>query len=214
MKYILISIIILFSFDSQSQSNALNISLATSTTKISRAGHTRSILNQQSLSTSVRVFKNIELNIVISKWNSKNIGYSIPNYISYGYPNDTTQLNNWKFRQIKYKFIDLMIGYKLNLFQNTTLFLGLGPSFAFGTDNIIYQYYLNPSPPNDLLIWTRNISNKQIGIVAKANPSYHILKKRINIGVLLQFRYYPNTLAQREIGITIGYNFLQNKQMI
>ena len=207
MKYILISILILFSFDSKSQSNALNISLSTYTTKISRAGHTPSILNQQSLSTSVRVYKNFELNFAFSKWNSKNIGYAFPNYISYGYPNDTTQLNNWKFRQIKYKFIDLMLGYKMNLFQNTTFSLGFGPSFAYGTDNIIYQYYLNPSPPNDLLIWTHNISNRQIGIVAKANPNYLILKKRINIGALIQCRYYPNTLSQREIGITIGYNF-------
>lgn len=211
MKNIINFCLILFPLFAKTQSNNMNVSFATFQTKIQKAGHTPSLFNQQSISTSIKIYRNIHVDISLLKWNSKNIGLAYPNYISYGYPKDTTMLANWKFRQKNYKFLDLLAVYKLSFYDKMNLSVGAGLSYAFGTDNIIYKYYINPSPPNDLLIWVRDSKNKQLGLVMKLNPSYTFLKKRVDIGFILQYRYYPNTLFQRELGITLGYNFLKTK---
>lgn len=118
----------------------------------------------------------------------------------------TWKVNNimWVFH---YKFIDFYTYYQIHLSKRIKLVTGFGPSAAFGKNRVITYLWINPEPPVDVVIHTKNVNASYFGISQKNEITYSFLKDRVDAGLFLSGKYYFGLGHQIDLGFALGLNF-------
>lgn len=106
-----------------------------------------------------------------------------------------------------YKFIDFYLYYQAQFSKRIRLTSGLGPGAAFGKNQIITKIWLNPEPPVDAVIWTKDVNASYFGLSQKSELTYSFLNGRLDAGLLLSGKYYFGLGPQIDLGFVAGFNF-------
>lgn len=106
-----------------------------------------------------------------------------------------------------YKFIDFYLYYQAQLSKRIKLTTGLGPGAAFGKNQVITKVWINPEPPKDALVWTKNVNASYFGLSQKNELTYSFLKGRLEAGLLLSGKYYFGLGHEIDLGFVAGFNF-------
>lgn len=106
-----------------------------------------------------------------------------------------------------YKFLDFYTYYQAPLSKRIRLTIGLGPGIAFGKNRVVTKVWVNPEPPEDAIVWTKDINASYFGLSQKTELTYSFLKDRMDAGLLLSGKYYFGLGRQIDLGFVLGVNF-------
>lgn len=101
-----------------------------------------------------------------------------------------------------YSFIDLTPLYQY-FYKQHEVFGAFGISYAWGVNNVMKN--INQIPGYDVLFNIEETKASYIGTTWEVGYNYHFT--RINTGLSLSGRYYPQQFSTYNVQLNIGYNF-------
>ncbi|HEY9178698.1 MAG TPA: hypothetical protein VIN07_13460 [Flavipsychrobacter sp.] len=106
----------------------------------------------------------------------------------------------------KYKMLDLYLTYKYSIAGSHHLVSpNIGISYAWGIDQYLQWHYYYFFEEHSGYEWRKN---SYYGLISGISYDYLLLNNRINIGIDIRGRFYPERKkAQYDYGLHIGVNF-------